>query len=77
MVNTNGMGIAKDDRFLSGLAKLSPVIYSEFDSLRRETPDIIHGEDLIDGEMLASNRMQQAVMSAVLVSAIERGVNVD
>ena len=37
MVNTNGVRIALDDKFLKGLAKANPVIYFQFDGLRRET----------------------------------------
>lgn len=77
MVNTNGVRIAKDDRFLAGLAKLNPVIYFQFDGLRRETYEVIRGEDLLDIKMLALDRIHEAGMSAVLVAAIERGVNVD
>ncbi|MDA0734032.1 MAG: radical SAM protein [Chloroflexi bacterium] len=76
MVNTNGVRIAKDDRFLAGLAKLNPVIYFQFDGLRRETYEVIRGEDLLDIKMLALDRIHEAGMSAVLVAAIERGVNV-
>ncbi|PKB75217.1 MAG: radical SAM protein, partial [SAR202 cluster bacterium MP-SAtl-SRR3965592-G2] len=30
MINTNGVRIARDDRFLEGLAKLNPVVYFQF-----------------------------------------------
>ena len=48
MVNTNGVRIAKDDRFLRQLASLDPVIYFQFDGLRRSTYRTIRGEDLLD-----------------------------
>jgi uncharacterized radical SAM superfamily Fe-S cluster-containing enzyme len=73
MVNTNSVHIAKDDRFLSLLVKLNPVIYFQFDGLRRETYEIIRGEDLLDVKLLALDRIQQAGMSTVLVATIERG----
>ena len=77
MVNTNGVRLAHDDKFLAGLAKLDPVIYFQFDGLRRETYQIIRGEDLLDTKMKALDRINQAGLNAVLVAAIEHDVNVD
>ena len=77
MVNTNGVRIARDDAFLAGLAKLDPVIYFQFDGLRSETYQTIRGEDLLELKMLALDRMHQAGLDAVLVAAIEQGVNID
>ena len=77
MINTNGVRIARDDRFLKDLAKLDPVIYFQFDGLRRETYQTIRGEDLLDQKLLALERMHEAGLDAVLVAAIERHVNVD
>ena len=77
MVNTNGVRIAKDDKFLESLARLKPVIYFQFDGLRRETYRTIRGEDLLDTKLKALDRMQQAGLDAVIVAAIEHGVNVD
>ncbi len=77
MVNTNGVRLARDDKFLETMAKLNPVIYFQFDGLRRETYQAIRGEDLLDTKLLALERMQQVGLDAVLVAAVERGVNVD
>ena len=77
MVNTNGVRMARDDKFLARIAKLNPVIYFQFDGLRRETYQTIRGEDLLDTKLLALERMQQVGLDAVLVAAVERGVNVD
>ena len=77
MLNTNAVRIARDDRFLESLAKLDPVIYFQFDGLRRETYQTIRGEDLLDQKLLALERMREAGLDAVLVAAIERDVNVD
>ena len=77
MVNTNGVRIARDGRFLQELARLNPVIYFQFDGLRRETYQTIRGEDLLDQKLLALERMDRAGLDAVLVAAIEREVNVD
>ncbi|PKB79658.1 MAG: radical SAM protein [SAR202 cluster bacterium Io17-Chloro-G9] len=77
MVNTNGVRIAKDDRFLEQLARLDPVIYFQFDGLRPETYMTIRGEDLLETKIKALDRLHEAGLDAVLVAAIERGVNVD
>ena len=77
MVNTNGVRIARDDRFLDTLSKLEPVIYFQFDGLRRETYRVIRGEDLLDTKLLALDRLHRAGLDVVLVAAIEREVNVD
>ena len=77
MVNTNGVRLARDDKFLETMAKLNPVIYFQFDGLRRETYQAIRGEDLLDTKLLALERLQQVGLDAVLVAAVERGVNVD
>jgi len=59
MVNTNDGRITKDDRFLSGLVELNPVIYFQFDGLRRETYEIIRGEDLLDVKLLTLDRINR------------------
>ena len=77
MVNTNGVRIAKDDRFLESLARLDPVIYFQFDGLRPETYQTIWGEDLLETKLRALDRLHQAGLDTVLVAAIERDVNID
>ena len=77
MVNTNGVRIAQDDRFLEGLARLNPVIYFQFDGLRPETYLTLRGEDLLDMKLRALDRLGQSGLDVVLVAAVERGVNVD
>ena len=77
MVNTNGVRLARDDRFLEIMARLSPVVYFQFDGLRRETYQAIRGEDLLETKLRALDRMHQAGLDAVLVAAIERDVNED
>ena len=77
MVNTNGMRLARDDKFLADLASLDPIIYFQFDGLRPEPYLTIRGEDLLDLKLLALDRMNQTGLNVVLVAAIERGVNVD
>ena len=77
MINTNGVRLAKDDKFLAQMSALDPVVYFQFDGLREETYLTIRGEPLLDTKILALDRLADAGMSAVLVAAIERGVNTD
>ena len=75
MINTNGVRIAKDDRFLEGLAKLKPAIYFQFDGLTDDTYRAIRGEDLLETKLRALDRLAEADLDVALVAAIERGIN--
>ena len=77
MVNTNGIRIAKDDRFLAGLADLSPAVYLQFDGFSTQTHEAMRGKDLLQTKLRALHRMAQAKLDVVLVPAIEKGVNHD
>ena len=77
MINTNGVPIARDGKFLDELAKQNPVIYLQFDGLRPEAYVTIRGEDLLELKLKALGRLAEKGMDAVLVAAIERGVNTD
>lgn len=77
MLNTNGIRIANDDRFLAELADIGPTIYLQFDGFNPETNQVIRGRDLIDVKMKALDRMAQAKLDVVLVPAIEKGINHD
>jgi uncharacterized radical SAM superfamily Fe-S cluster-containing enzyme len=76
MLNTNGIRIARDDKFLAGLAGLKPHVYLQFDGFDPETNRILRGRpDLIHDKLRALDRLAEADVRAVLVGAIERGVN--
>jgi 7,8-dihydro-6-hydroxymethylpterin dimethyltransferase len=76
MLNTNGKRIAADDRFLAELAELRPSVYFQFDGFEPETNRILRGEaDLLPVKLRALDRLAEAGCSAILVPAIERGVN--
>jgi len=76
MLNTNGIRIARDDRFLEGLARLKPHIYLQFDGFDSQTNRILRGRpDLIDDKLRALERLAEADVRVVLVGVIERGVN--
>src|SRR3990172_1866171 len=76
MLNTNGIRIARDDRFLEGLAALKPHIYLQFDGFDPETNRILRGkEDLIHEKLRALERLAAVDVRVVLVAVIERDVN--
>lgn len=76
MVNTNGIRIARDDRFLEGLATLKPHVYLQFDGFDAETNRLLRGKpDLLKDKLRALERLAEADVRVVLVAVIERGVN--
>jgi len=75
MINTNGIRIAKDDRFLAELEEIRPAIYLQFDGLERETYRKIRGEDLLDVKLLCLDRLAKIDLDVALVAAVERGIN--
>ena len=76
MINTNGKRIATDDAFLAELAEVRPVIYFQFDGFERRTYEIIRAEpDILNEKLRALDRLAAIGLSAILVPAVERGVN--
>ena len=76
MLNTNGIRIARDDRFLARLAELKPWIYLQFDGFDEWTDEVIRGKrGLVKDKLRALDRLAEAGLHAVLVMALERGVN--
>jgi hypothetical protein len=75
MINTNGIRIARDDRFLAELEELRPAVYLQFDGLEGETYRMIRGEDLLDIKLRCLDRLAEIDLDVALVAAIERGIN--
>jgi uncharacterized radical SAM superfamily Fe-S cluster-containing enzyme len=76
MINTNGVKLAHDDRLLQRLADLKPTIYLQFDGFDPGTNRALRGrEDLVETKLRTLDRLAEADVRAVLVAAIERGVN--
>jgi uncharacterized radical SAM superfamily Fe-S cluster-containing enzyme len=75
MLNTNGVRIARDARFVAKLAEIDPTIYLQFDGLTAETSIRLRGKDLVGEKRRALDRLAHAGLKAILVAAIERGVN--
>lgn len=76
MINTNGIRIARDDKFLAGLGRLKPHIYLQFDGFDEATNRALRGRpNLIEEKLRALDRLAEADVRVVLVAAIEHGVN--
>jgi 7,8-dihydro-6-hydroxymethylpterin dimethyltransferase len=76
MINTNGIRIARDDRFLARLAELRPHVYLQFDGFDERTNLLLRGKPrLLNEKLRALDRLAEADVRVVLVAAIERGVN--
>lgn len=75
MLNTNGVRIATDDRFLAELAEIRPTIYMQFDGLSPQTSLALRGESLVETKLLALDRLASVDLNAVLVAATERDIN--
>jgi len=76
MINTNGIRIARDDRFLAEIARVKPQIYLQFDGFDPATNLALRGRaDLLETKLRALDRLSEADVRVILVAAIERGVN--
>ena len=75
MINTNGIRLAKDRRFLADLAALRPDIYLQFDGFELRTHTLIRGRDLREMKMRALDACADAGLQVTLAAAVERGVN--
>lgn len=77
MINTNGIRIAHDDRFLVELSRLKPNIYLQFDGFDEATYRALRGrDDLLETKLHALDRLAEVDLRVVLVPAIEHGINV-
>ena len=75
MINTNGIRLARDDRFVAELSRLKPHIYLQFDGFEEATHRAIRGKDLRETKQRALEQCVDAGLKVTLVAAIERGVN--
>ena len=75
IVNTNGIRLARDRRFLEELARLGPHIYFQLDGFDLETHLTIRGKDLRAEKQRALEACAEVGLNVTLVAAVERGVN--
>ncbi|MGH9266937.1 MAG: radical SAM protein, partial [Acidimicrobiales bacterium] len=74
-LNTNGIRLAHDRRFLAGLAELKPTIYMQFDGFDERTHLEIRGRDLRAAKQKALDNCAEFALGVALVAAVERGLN--
>jgi uncharacterized radical SAM superfamily Fe-S cluster-containing enzyme len=79
VLNTNGIRIARDDRFMDRLARLRDrvEVYLQFDGFRAETYLFHRGEDLREIKAEAIRRLTDARIFTTLAVAVATGVNDD
>jgi uncharacterized radical SAM superfamily Fe-S cluster-containing enzyme len=75
MLNTNGIRLAKDQRFVAELAALKPDVYLQFDGFELRTHLAIRGRDLRELKRRTLDACSEAGLEVTLVAAVERGVN--
>jgi 7,8-dihydro-6-hydroxymethylpterin dimethyltransferase len=75
VLNTNGIRLARDRRFGPALAELGVRIYLQFDGLEEATHLALRGRDLRAAKAKALERCAEAGLAALLVAAVEAGVN--
>lgn len=79
MLNTNGVRIAQDEKFVQALSELGSgfEIYLQFDSLVSETYEKMRGQDLLQTKMDAIEILFKYNIPVTLVTTVERAVNDD
>ncbi len=75
MLNTNGIRLARDRRFLEDLAEVRPIVYLQFDGFNEKTYTTLRGKSILKDKLKALDGMADVGLDAVLVPAIEKGVN--
>jgi hypothetical protein len=74
-LNTNGIRLAHDRKFMAALGELKPRIYMQFDGLEERTHVEIRGRDLRAAKQKALDHCAEFGLVVTLVAAIERDLN--
>jgi hypothetical protein len=74
-INTNGIRLARDARFVEEVARVGAHIYLQFDGFDRETHLAIRGKDLREDKQRALDNCAEAGVTVSLVAAVEKGLN--
>jgi len=77
MLNTNGLRIGADDKFLNFLKTLSPgfEVYLQFDGFDAKTYKTLRGKDYSKEKLNIVKRLSDARIPTTLVTTVARGVN--
>ena len=77
MLNTNGIRLARDPRFVPALAEIGIHVYLQFDGFRDSTHLAIRGRRLQEEKARALDACAEAGVGVSLAATIERDVNED
>ncbi len=79
MINTNGLRIARDAKFIEQLARFRHrlQIYLQFDGFRESTSLKLRGESLVDTKLRAIELLGEHKISTIPVMTLQGGVNDD
>ena len=75
VLNTNGIRLAADRRFVDALAERGVTIYLQFDGFDVRTHQEIRGTDLRERKQRALDNCADAGLVVMLAAAVERGLN--
>ena len=75
MLNTNGIRLARDRRFVAEVARVGAHLYFQFDGFDEDTHRTIRGKDLRADKTRALDHCAEFGIGVVLVAAVERDVN--
>jgi uncharacterized radical SAM superfamily Fe-S cluster-containing enzyme len=74
-LNTNGIRLARDRRFVAELERVRPHVYLQFDGFELDTHLRIRGRDLRRDKERALEACVEAGLHVTLVAAVEKGIN--
>ncbi|MEZ6122562.1 MAG: radical SAM protein [Planctomycetaceae bacterium] len=77
MINTNGIRLARDRKFLDRVAgqKHRTEIYLQFDGFSDASSVVLRGESLLDTKLKAIERLGAAGLNTILVCTVQPGIN--
>lgn len=77
MINTNGVRLAKDRRFLEQVAeqKHRTEIYLQFDGFSDDGYEVLRGESLLETKLKAVEQRGEVGLNTILVCTVQPGVN--
>jgi 7,8-dihydro-6-hydroxymethylpterin dimethyltransferase len=75
VLNTNGIRLATDHRFVAALAARDVTVYLQFDGFSERTHREIRGRDLRERKQRALGACAEAGVTVMLAAAVERGLN--
>jgi hypothetical protein len=76
-LNTNGLKLAHDRRFMADLRDIKPNVYMQFDGFKERTHLEIRARDLRAAKLKALDNCAEFGLTVTLVAAIERDLNQD